>query len=180
MRLKEPMNLSQIVGLVRIYHCRWKIPLGRGASDDRHTWRHTLFPCSFGDMRLRSALILFLTGMAPIVLRAQEPSEPTSVLDSVFTAEQADRGDRTFMRVCIDCHLPEEFSDAGYLYSWEGQLVADLMDYMQTNMPEDNPGTLKNTEYLDVIAYILELNGIPSGSRTLNIYLANSARIELP
>ncbi len=131
-------------------------------------------------MRIRGALILVLTGMMPIGLRAQEPSEPISVLDSVFTTEQAERGDQMFMRICLDCHLPEEFSDAGYLFSWEGQLVADLLDYMQTNMPEDNPGTLKNTEYLDVIAYILELNGIPSGNRTLNVDLANSARIELP
>ena len=101
-------------------------------------------------------------------------------MDSVFTAAQADRGDQTFIAVCIDCHLPEEFSDAGYLYSWEGQLVADFIYYVQTNMPEDNPGSLKNTEYLDVMAYILELNGIPSGNRALNIDLANSARIELP
>ena len=131
-------------------------------------------------MRFRYAPILLVSGLVPIGLDAQEPKEPISVLDSVFTAEQADRGDQIFMRVCIDCHLPEEFSDAGYLYSWEGQLVADLIGYVQTNMPEDNPGSLRYAEYLDVMAYILELNGIPSGSRTLDIALAKSARIELP
>ncbi len=131
-------------------------------------------------MRLGSALIVLLGGVAPSMLRAQEPEKPISVLDSVFTAEQADRGEQTFMTMCLDCHLPEEFSDAGYLSSWEGQTVTDFVEFVQSSMPEDNPGTLKNTEYLDVIAYILELNGIPSGSRTLNIDLANSARIELP
>ncbi len=131
-------------------------------------------------MRLRHALILLVTCLVPIGLDAQEPEETISVLDSVFTAEQADRGDQIFMRVCLDCHLPEEFSDAGYLYSWEGQLVADLIGYVQTNMPEDNPGSLRYAEYLDVMAYILKLNGIPSGSRTLDIALAKSARIELP
>ncbi len=131
-------------------------------------------------MRLRYALILLVSCLVPPGLHAQEPEDPISVLDSVFTAEQADRGDQIFMRVCLDCHLPEEFSDAGYLYSWEGQLVADLIGYVQTNMPEDNPGSLRYAEYLDVMAYILKLNGIPSGSRTLDIALAKSARIELP
>ncbi len=51
---------------------------------------------------------------------------------------------------------------------------------MQTNMPEDNPGSLRYAQYPDVMAYILKLNGIPSGSRTLDIALAKSARIELP
>lgn len=131
-------------------------------------------------MRLGSALIVVLGGTAPTAVHAQEPATPSSVLDSVFTAEQADRGEQAFMRMCIDCHLPEEFSDAGYLYSWEGQLVADFMDYLQSNMPEDNPGSLPEAEYLDVMTYILALNGIPAGSRTLDIDLAKSARIELP
>ena len=131
-------------------------------------------------MRLGSALIVLMGSVAPTVLSAQEPEQPISVLDSVFTAEQADRGEQTFMKTCIDCHLPEEFSDAGYLYSWEGQTVADFMDYLQFNMPEDNPGSLKETAYLDVMTYILGLNGIPAGNRNLDIDLEKRARIELP
>jgi cytochrome c len=131
-------------------------------------------------MRPRSALLVLLGGITPTTLRAQEPTRPISILDSVFTAEQADRGEETFMKVCIDCHLPEEFSTAGYLASWEGQRVSDLMEFVQANMPEDNPASLKDTEYLDVMTYILKLNGIPAGSRNLDIALATKARIALP
>ncbi len=34
-------------------------------------------------------------------------------------------------------------------------------------MPEDDPGSLRPEEYAAAIAYILQLNGIPSGSATL-------------
>ena len=131
-------------------------------------------------MRLGSALIVLLGGVAPSMLRAQEPEKPISVLDSVFTAEQADRGEQTFMTMCLDCHLPEEFSDAGYLSSWEGQTVTDFVEFVQSSMPEDNPGSLKEVEYLDIMTYILKLNGIPAGNRNLDLDLAKRARIELP
>ncbi len=110
---------------------------------------------------------------------AQEPVGPISVLDSVYTVEQAARGDELFVRVCLDCHLPEEFSKGGYMNSWAGQSVADLLEYIQFNMPEDNPGTLSDVQNFEVMAYILSLNGIPAGPRELTAATV-TARIELP
>ena len=34
-------------------------------------------------------------------------------------------------------------------------------------MPEDNPGGLPAQTYTDIIAYVLELNGYPSGTTEL-------------
>lgn len=131
-------------------------------------------------MQLRSVLTFAISITAASGLPAQEGGPPASVLDSVFTVEQADRGDQVFMRTCIDCHLPEEFSTAGYLTAWEGEFVAELLDYLRENMPEDNPGSLLSREYFDVTAYILKLNGIPAGGRELDRELAKNTRIELP
>jgi mono/diheme cytochrome c family protein len=131
-------------------------------------------------MRAAWSLITLGTCVATSPLHAQAPPTPTSVLDTVYSEAQAERGEQVFMTVCIDCHLPEEFSDAGYLRSWEGQQVADLLEFIQDNMPEDNPGSLRKAAYVDVTAYILKLNGIPSGTRDLDGDLAGRALIELP
>ncbi len=117
----------------------------------------------------------FLAGSA----EAQHTSAPLSVLDSVYTVEQAERGDELFDRVCLECHLPEEFAEGGYMNSWAGQRIADLLEYIQFNMPEDNPASLPDSEYLDIMAYILNLNGIPAGPRDLTAETVH-ARIELP
>ena len=34
-------------------------------------------------------------------------------------------------------------------------------------MPEDNPGGLRRTQYVSIISYLLELNGMPAGEETL-------------
>ena len=132
-------------------------------------------------MRFGSTLlVLLLSGLATTELEGQDAETPASILDSVFTTEQADRGEDVFMRICIDCHLPEEFVDGRYLLSWEGQPLADMFEYVRDNMPEDNPGSLRNREYLSVLTYILKINGIPAGSRDLTSDLASAVRIELP
>jgi hypothetical protein len=38
---------------------------------------------------------------------------------------------------------------------------------MQERMPKNNPGSLTNEEYAAVTAYILMLNGLPSGDEEL-------------
>jgi hypothetical protein len=34
-------------------------------------------------------------------------------------------------------------------------------------MPEDNPGSLSHQEFIDILAYILQLNRYPSGKQKL-------------
>ena len=40
-------------------------------------------------------------------------------------------------------------------------------DYIATEMPEDNPGSMKAGEYAAVLAYILKENGLPTGETAL-------------
>ncbi len=42
-----------------------------------------------------------------------------------------------------------------------------LSDLIQNTMPADNPGTLPKPDYLDVLAYLLKTNEIPSGKKPL-------------
>jgi hypothetical protein len=46
--------------------------------------------------------------------------------------------------------------DAGYFYR-----------FMSTHMPLNAPGSLSKSQYLDVLAYLLAMNGYPSGPHEL-------------
>ncbi len=44
-------------------------------------------------------------------------------------------------------------------------------------MPEDNPGSLTEQEYVDVIAYMLTVGGMPTGEDELRPNLQSLARV---
>lgn len=97
-------------------------------------------------------------------LAAQEAAE-LSTSDGVYSDDQSDRGKELFNAVCSECHLPAEFK--GIIEDWAGSSAFEAYDQIRTTMPEDGPGSLRNQEYADVLAYILDLNGVPAGADEL-------------
>ena len=69
-------------------------------------------------------------------------------------------------KLCADCHIENWFTGT-FLASWNGAPVGYLYDVLSTTMPEDRPGSLTAREYVDVLAYIFELNGLPAGTNEL-------------
>jgi alcohol dehydrogenase (cytochrome c) len=51
--------------------------------------------------------------------------------------------------------------------TWGGEPVGSLFEHVSTNMPQDAPGSLEPQQYADVVAYILQLNGVTPGDREL-------------
>lgn len=102
-----------------------------------------------------------------------------SVLDGVFTAAQASRGEATFRRVCSACHDPGEFSGGRFRLTWVGQSAADLYDTIATLMPEGDPGSLTPRQYAGVVAYLLQLNGYPAGEADLPTSLSALRGLEI-
>jgi mono/diheme cytochrome c family protein len=122
------------------------------------------------DSRLtRPALVLaaaaLLAASARPATAQAEPSRTT--LDGVYTAEQAARGRQLYQRSCSRCHALDWYT-GDVVRAWEGAPLFALFDVISTKMPEDNPGSLRRTEYVDMLAYILELNGMPAGDRELS------------
>lgn len=83
---------------------------------------------------------------------------------AVFTAAQADRGRAIFRSTCSECHYSSEFRGSQFQFAWSERSVADLYREIARNMPEDAPGSLSPQEYVDVVSYILQLNGFPAGT----------------
>lgn len=109
-----------------------------------------------------------LAAVLPGTASAQTDGEtPRTSLDGVYTAAQAEEGARIYQRVCSECHAKDEYT-GDMMAGWEGAPLYDLWDIITTTMPENNPGSLSRSEYVGVLAYILELNEMPPGSEELS------------
>lgn len=98
---------------------------------------------------------------------AQASGEVRSTLDGVYTEAQAERGRETYVRTCSQCHTLDWYS-GDLMRAWAEAPVFNLFDVISTTMPEDNPGSLPRRDYVDMIAYILKLNGMPPGDAELS------------
>lgn len=81
----------------------------------------------------------------------------------VYTAAQAARGEQLYMNLCVSCHPAGTYAQQGFRDKWNGAPVAQLFDFVSNMMPKNEPGTLELSEYADLIAYVLKVNGAPAG-----------------
>ena len=101
-----------------------------------------------------------------------------SVWDGVFTEDQVTQGAKLYEQQCIACHSdqPGVLSGHGpspsivgddFLFNWIDSSVADLFDVIRQTMPQAAPNSLDAQQYAEITAYVLSLNGFPSGEKPL-------------
>ena len=100
-------------------------------------------------------------------------------MHGVFTATQVTRGEQLNEEYCAGCHEDGYFQDA-FLAAWRDQPVSGLFDLLRATMPQDNPGLLTDAEYVDLLAYIFALNGLPEGPSTLAPQALDQLIIQTP
>ena len=101
--------------------------------------------------------------------------KPRSVMDGVYTDEQAKRGGDTYTAKCAMCHGgsmqggPEAPGLAGaeFLFSWNGKTAGALYSYIRATMPPTEQGTLSDQRYADLVAAIFKKNDFPAGQTEL-------------
>ena len=108
-----------------------------------------------------------------------EPAPAAEALAGPYTAAQAARGEETFEEACSSCHTPSEFSGAGFIRSWSGSPISQLVGLIAQTMPGDDPGSLGRQQYVEVVAYVLALNDIPAGATELPTDAAALARLRI-
>ncbi|MBN9310203.1 glucose/sorbosone family PQQ-dependent dehydrogenase, partial [Devosia sp.] len=92
-----------------------------------------------------------------------------------FTAEQAARGKTAYDANCVSCHGPDLVSAnygpplAGSYFEgkWVGQSAAALYNHVHDRMPPSRAGQLGDQTYADLVAYILQVNGLKAGDKEL-------------
>lgn len=120
-------------------------------------------------------LLIAVSGAA--MVSGQAPSKTTN--SGVFTAAQAERGKKVFEAKCTACHDTARFTGDVFLDPWDGKPLKDVWDIASGTMPEDNPGSLPQQEYGDIIAFFLHLNEFPAGDSELKGEAAAMAAIKI-
>jgi mono/diheme cytochrome c family protein len=99
----------------------------------------------------------------------------SSVWDGVYSSAQATAGEKGYAQNCASCH-GEKLDGKGpmppllgkdFLSNWNGMTLGDLFDKIQTSMPADKPGQLKEAQNAEILAYILKVNGFPAGAKSM-------------
>lgn len=115
-----------------------------------------------------------LSSLDSLLIAQATPSRPVGV----YTAAQAERGRKLYLVNCASCHAENLNGGRFYLDEpvpalrreklFEGwpELYA-FYEAFRAAMPADDPMSLQDGEYVDVLAYLLSTNGYPAGSAEL-------------
>lgn len=110
--------------------------------------------------------LLFILAGAALLGAATARKDPTTA-DGVYTRRQADDGRDLFALACQSCHAPTQHAGADFRGRWFGRSLGDLFEYLRTEMPQTDPGTLSDEEYIALMAYLMRINRMPAGQRPL-------------
>jgi hypothetical protein len=91
-----------------------------------------------------------------------------TTLSGVYTAAQADRGQSTFEGTCLGgCHNASFHRGTSFRTKWAGKPLWDLYDLILETMPDDDQGSLSDSQSAALVAYVLKYNGLPEGKADL-------------
>jgi cytochrome c len=124
--------------------------------------------------------MVWLIGAALVPARGREhaqtaPTQAGTTWDGVYTTAQAERGKAVYAQACAACHAADLRGDGtapslveeSFSFQWGDASVGELFERIRRLMPSDRPNSLPPQSYSDVVAFILQANEFPPGSREL-------------
>jgi cytochrome c len=104
---------------------------------------------------------------------------------SAFAPDQVARGEEVWNNVCARCHAAgSDNPDAPKLLEpppiKSFVSAAGMFQYVQESMPYDEPMTLSQEQYWDVVAFILAQKGVSIGETPLGPDNAQSTPVQAP
>ena len=122
-------------------------------------------------LKFWSLLFLF----SSTVLSGQELQQAS------FSADQAARGAALYQQNCAACHLANltgsfeapNLADTSFRSNWANRRVEEFVDLLQRTMPPQAPGSLDQSQYLDISAFLLEANNIGASATALSLSAGN-------
>lgn len=116
-------------------------------------------------------------------VRAQGEAWP--IWSGAFSAEQAARGKASYDLFCGSCHAEDLSGQNGpalkgprFLTIWDAATLREFYRKVSTTMPRAQ-ARLDDNVYLDVIAYVLQQNGFPTGPGELTAEPDVLARLQI-
>jgi mono/diheme cytochrome c family protein len=109
---------------------------------------------------------------------------------SLYTEDQAAKGALAYYQNCAMCHGPllegqlggfsgpalkgSEFADPSYDFH-----LSDIFNFVAKLMPSATPGSLTHEQDVQIMAFILQQNGYPSGSKELAYEFAEKSKVPI-
>ncbi len=116
----------------------------------------------FKNFRVVLPVSLFLA----ILFVSPSFAQGRTIKDGVFTDAQVAAGQDVYESNCKVCHDLKFYRD-----TWKGWVDKPLLNFwymIVAEMPSDNPGSLLDAEYTNIVANVLSEMGFPSGDTTLD------------
>jgi len=109
--------------------------------------------------------------------RAQSEEREKTVLDGVYSNAQAERGHDFYRSYCGACHgdslegvSAPPLTGSRFIERWREGVLDPLYEFIRQRMPFGRPANAKpipDNEYLDIVTYILKVNGYRAGEGEL-------------
>ncbi|MEA2688985.1 MAG: hypothetical protein QOD51_1592 [Candidatus Eremiobacteraeota bacterium] len=124
-------------------------------------------------MPLSSPRSVIAASVVACALVAGLAASGTAARPALYTKAQAAAGAKAYAASCASCHGAKlEGVRAPSLKGPNSPItgiraVGDVYNFASTQMPLGRPGSLSPTTYVAIVAYLLQQNGHPAGTRAL-------------
>jgi mono/diheme cytochrome c family protein len=126
-----------------------------------------------------SAVAALIFAALPVGLALWLPvaGQADNAAEALYTGAQAQAGAQVYAQQCSACHGSTLEGGAGpalvgpnfhEMAAAQALTAASLLEVVSTTMPQSNPGSLNAEQNDDVVAYLLQQNGYPSGRQALS------------
>ncbi len=110
-------------------------------------------------------------------------AEGKSIWDGAYTEAQAARGKSAYNTSCAGCHREDLTGYQGVLNGnrfwehWREDSLKSFFNVTKMTMPRGAPRSLTDQQYLDIVAYVLQVNGLPAGNTELTSSLLEKTQL---
>jgi mono/diheme cytochrome c family protein len=121
-----------------------------------------------------TGLILLMVCVSAVRAQSQAPK---TVLDGVYSNPQAERGHVSYTTYCSACHgnalegvSAPSLTGNRFIERWREGALGPLYEFIKERMPFGRPANAKpilDNEYLDILTYVLKVNGYRAGESEL-------------
>ena len=128
----------------------------------------------FGSARVRGAFGVAVTAYALVGVFSVtgHAGQARQVTAGVYSAAQATRGQALYKDQCLPCHgemlegvVGPALTGDDFLTDLGGASVGQLVQKIQSTMPQQAPGTLTQAQAIDLSAFILQSEQVPGRCR---------------
>ena len=135
---------------------------------------------TFGSVRWAAltAFVFIFSAVCGSAVAASE-ADGTPVPGPDFTQAQADAGGKLFASSCANCHGDKlqgaagpALTGTGFIQKWANgsKPIVDFRGFIKENMPLTSPGSLSDSDYYDLTAFILSRNGYKAGGVPFTVW----------